>query len=99
MAHLSYSPPRNFHALYRQRVFQSHQAVRMHDAAARELADHSLTWRSGNVDAALYKARARRLTLFSFRYGAEVEIAPRPSEEFIVEIGRASCREEGCQYV
>src|SRR3546814_6654389 len=59
-------------------------AVRMHDAAARELADHSLTWRSGNVDAALYKARARRLTLFSFRYGAEVEIAPRPSEEFIV---------------
>ncbi|ABE31821.1 helix-turn-helix domain protein [Paraburkholderia xenovorans LB400] len=84
MAHLSYSPPRNFDALYRQRVFQSHQAVRMHDAAARELADHSLTWRSGNVDAALYKARARRLTLFSFRYGAEVEIAPRPSEEFIV---------------
>jgi AraC-like DNA-binding protein len=74
----------NLRPLYRHCVFRSDEAVRSHDLAARELADHTLRWRAGAVDSAMYKAQAGRLEIFALRYGAEVDITPRPSNDFAV---------------
>jgi AraC-like DNA-binding protein len=70
--------------LYRHRLFQSDAPTESHDLAAKELADHSLRWGTGVVDTKMCKAEVRQLQLFTLSYGAEVEITPRPSEDFIV---------------
>jgi AraC-like DNA-binding protein len=56
--------------------------VDSHFHVARELADHNLLWKRGAVDVAMFKGSLERLQLFVLRYGAEVEVTPKPFEDF-----------------
>src|SRR3990167_11029822 len=71
-------------ALQRRPVFTSDARVDSHDLVAREFSDHGLKWCSGAVDTALSKVRIRQLQLFMLQYGAEVEIRPRPFDDFVL---------------
>lgn len=71
-------------ALQRRPVFTSDVRVDSHDLVAREFSDHGLKWCSGAVDTSLSKVRVRQLQLFMLQYGAEVEIRPRPFEDFVL---------------
>ena len=68
--------------LYQHCLFRSDAQVDSHDQVARELSDHDLRWRHGAVDTAMYKAGMRRMEMFVLRYGAEVEVRPRPFKDF-----------------
>ncbi|MDD0810149.1 AraC family transcriptional regulator [Curvibacter sp. RS43] len=68
--------------LYQHCLFRSDAQVDSHDQVARELSDHDLRWRHGAVDTAMYKAGMRRMEMFVLRYGAEVEVRPRPFQDF-----------------
>jgi AraC-like DNA-binding protein len=70
--------------LRRRCLFHSDTPVDSHDLVARELADHSLRWRNGPVDTTMYKADISQLKLFALRYGAEVDITPRPTQDFVL---------------
>lgn len=71
-------------ALQRRPVFTSRARVDSHDLVAREFSDHGLKWCTGAVDTALSKVRVRQLQLFLLQYGAEVEIRPRPFDDFML---------------
>jgi AraC-like DNA-binding protein len=71
-------------ALQQRPVFTSRAAVDSHDLVAREFSDHGLKWCGGAVDTALSKVRVRQLQLFLLQYGAEVEIRPRPFDDFVL---------------
>ncbi|MFN3439577.1 MAG: AraC family transcriptional regulator [Acidovorax sp.] len=71
-------------ALQRRPVFTSDVRVDSHDLVAREFSDHGLKWCSGAVDTSLSKVRIRQLQLFMLQYGAEVEIRPRPFDDFVL---------------
>ena len=71
-------------ALQRRPVFTSDARVDSHDLVAREFSDHGLKWCSGAVDTALSKVRIRQLQMFMLQYGAEVEIRPRPFDDFVL---------------
>lgn len=68
--------------LYRNPVFRSDVPARFHWHVAEELTDHALSWKQGNVDAAMYKGEVGRLRLYVLRYGAEVQVRPRPFGDF-----------------
>lgn len=70
--------------IYQNRVFHSDQRALSHWQVAQELADHTIDWKRGAVDVAMYKGRVRRLEAYVLRYGAEVEITPRPFEDFML---------------
>ena len=68
--------------LFRNCLFRSDERVDSHSHVARELSDHSLKWRRGTVDSAMFKGELNQLRLYLLRYGAEVEVTPRPFEDF-----------------
>ena len=70
--------------IYQNRVFHSEERSLSHWQVAQELADHTIHWKRGTVDAAMYKGRVRRLEAYVLRYGAEVEITPRPFDDFML---------------
>ncbi|KFE55267.1 AraC family transcriptional regulator [Pseudomonas syringae] len=70
--------------LCRTPVFTSHSCQESQRLLARELVEHDLSWRSGPVDTALFRAEAGGCQLFVLRYGAEVEICPRPFTDFVL---------------
>lgn len=71
-------------ALHRQPMFTSDARVDSHDLVAREFSDHGLKWCGGAVDTSLSKVRIHQLQLFLLQYGAEVEIRPRPFDDFVL---------------
>lgn len=81
---LSAPPALDLSPLYRHCVFRSDAAVESHDHVARELSDHDLLWRNGRVDTAMHKASLRQTSMFTLRYGAEVEVRPRAFEDFVL---------------
>ncbi|WP_394791652.1 AraC family transcriptional regulator [Rhodoferax sp.] len=70
--------------LVRRCVFRSNARVDTHDQVAAEFSDHGLTWNRGKVDTALCKTTVRQLQVFMLQYGAEVEIRPRPFDDFVL---------------
>lgn len=80
-------------------VFTSHSRQESHRLLARELVEHDLSWRSGRVDTAFFRAEVGRCQLFVLRYGAEVEVRPRPFTDFVLMQmplrGRASIECDG----
>lgn len=72
----------NLSQVYKRCVFHSREKVASHTHVATELADHGLRWQRGAPDTALFKARINRLQLFVLRYGAQVEVSPRPFDDF-----------------
>ncbi|MBH1965428.1 MAG: AraC family transcriptional regulator [Comamonadaceae bacterium] len=70
--------------IYQNCVFHSEERSLSHWQVAQELAEHTIAWKRGAVDAAMYKGRVRRLEAYVLRYGAEVEITPRPFEDFVL---------------
>ncbi|GAB7528233.1 AraC family transcriptional regulator [Pseudomonas sp. 3A(2025)] len=80
-------------------VFTSHSRQESHRLLARELVEHDLSWRSGPVDTAFFRAVVGRCQLFVLRYGAEVEVRPRPFTDFVLMQmplrGRASIECDG----
>ena len=68
--------------IYRTPLFRSDERAASHWQVAQELSDHQLTWRRGAVDTALYKGELPRLKMYVLRYGAEVEVRPRPFQDF-----------------
>lgn len=76
--------PVNLSPLYHRCIFKSASRVECHEETARELADHRLRWREGDADTVLHKAYLREIGIYVLRYGAEVEITPRPSNSFVV---------------
>lgn len=71
-------------ALQRRPVFTSDARVDSHDMVAREFSDHGLKWCKGAVETSLSKVRIRQLQVFMLQYGAEVEIRPRPFDDFVL---------------
>ncbi len=71
-------------ALQQRPVFTSDLRVDSHELVAREFSDHGLKWCGGPVATALSKVRVRQLQLFMLQYGAEVEIRPRPFDDFVL---------------
>jgi AraC-like DNA-binding protein len=69
-------------ALYRNCVFRSDSRAEAHEHVARELSDHVLHWKQGAPDAALYKGELNQLRIYALRYGAQVEVTPRPFDGF-----------------
>lgn len=78
----SFNASLNLSPVYQRCLFHSNEKVVSHDLVATELADHDLRWHRGAVDTALFKARVNRLQLFVLRYGAQVEVCPRPFDGF-----------------
>lgn len=70
--------------LCRTPVFTSHSRQESQRLLALELVEHELSWRSGHVDTALFRAEVGGCQLFVLRYGAEVEICPRPFTDFVL---------------
>lgn len=68
--------------IYRSCVFRSDARVDSHWHVAKELAEHSLSWKRGAVDVAMYKRRFHEIEMYVLRYGAEVEVRPRPFDGF-----------------
>lgn len=68
--------------VYQSCVFRSDARVDSHWHVARELAEHSLSWKRGSVDVAMYKRRLQQIEMYVLRYGAEVDVRPRPFDEF-----------------
>jgi AraC-like DNA-binding protein len=69
-------------ALYRNCVLRSETRVEVHEQVAQELAEHVLRWIQGVPDTALFKGELNQLRIYALRYGAEVEVRPRPFEGF-----------------
>nr|BAB32751.1 putative regulatory protein [Pseudomonas resinovorans] len=65
-------------------VFTSQSRQESHRLLARELVEHDLSWRAGTVDTAFFRAQVGRCQLFVLRYGAEVEVRPRPFTDFVL---------------
>ncbi|WP_395065513.1 AraC family transcriptional regulator [Paraburkholderia silvatlantica] len=76
--------PVNLSSLYHRCIFRSASRVDFHEETARELAEHRLRWREGDADTALHKVHLREIGIYGLRYGAEVEVTPRPSNDFVV---------------
>ena len=70
--------------LVKRCVFRSTERVDTHHQVAGEFSEHGLQWCRGNVDTALFKTTVRQLQVFMLQYGAEVEIRPRPFEDFVL---------------
>ena len=68
--------------LYRNCLFRSEERLDAHAQVAREFVDHLLRWRQGRVDTAMFKGELRRLRMYVLHYGAEVEVTPKPFEDF-----------------
>jgi AraC-like DNA-binding protein len=71
-----------FAPLYGNCLFRSDERVEAHDYVARELIEHVLRWKRGRPDVAMYKGEANRLQVYLLRYGAEVDVTPRPFDDF-----------------
>jgi AraC-like DNA-binding protein len=71
-------------ALYCNCVLRSDERVAAHEQVCRELTDHGLRWKRGAPDAAMYKGRLSNLEMYLLRYGAEVEVTPRPFDDFML---------------
>jgi AraC-like DNA-binding protein len=69
-------------ALYRNCLFRSDKHVEAHEYVTRELTEHVLHWKRGAPDTVLFKRELHQLKIFELRYGAEVEVTPRPFEGF-----------------
>jgi AraC-like DNA-binding protein len=68
--------------LYRNCVFRSDSRADAHEHVARELSDHVLSWKQGAPNAELFKGEFNQLKVYSLRYGAQVEVRPRPFDGF-----------------
>ena len=82
-------------------VFTSRSRQESHRLLARELVEHDLSWSDGRVDTAFFRAEVGRCQLFVLRYGAEVEVRPRPFTDFVLMQmplrGRASIECDGLE--
>lgn len=65
-------------------VFRSYDRVSSHEFVAQELADHSLKWRRGAMGTSMFKGSLRQLHMYLLRYGPEVDITPRPFDDFML---------------
>ena len=68
--------------LYRSCVFRSDARSESHLHVAQELAEHDLRWKRGAADVAFFQGGLRQLKMYVLRYGAEVEVRPRPFNGF-----------------
>jgi AraC-like DNA-binding protein len=69
-------------ALYRNCLLRSATRVEAHEQVAQELAEHALHWIQGTPDTAFFKGELNQLKIYALRYGAEVEVRPRPFDGF-----------------
>jgi len=70
--------------LYRNCLFRSTERVEAHDHVCQELIEHALFWKRGAPNAAMFKGQFGQLKMYLLRYGAEVEVAPRPFDDFVL---------------
>lgn len=69
-------------SLYQNCLFRSTERSHSHEQVSRELTDHQVSWKRGAADVAMFKGQLKRLQLYVLQYGAEVEVRPRPFEDF-----------------
>ncbi len=69
-------------ALYEHCIFESRERSATHSLVTRELSHHRLRWHRGAADTRMCKFDTPGLSLYSLRYGAEVEIHPVPYDGF-----------------
>jgi len=84
--------------LYQRCVFRSEVRSRFHQSLRDSLNEHEVHWGAGKADAGMWSAATPRLQLMALRYGSEVEIRPRPFEDFaLVQMPlRGSMQIEAC---
>jgi AraC-like DNA-binding protein len=70
--------------LYGNCLFRSDLRVEAHDQVSRELIEHMLCWKRGIPDAAMFKGELNQLKMYLLQYGAEVEVRPRPFDNFVL---------------
>lgn len=68
--------------IYKSCVFRSDTRVDSHWHVSQELAEHMIAWKRGSADVAMFKGQLQQLELYVLRYGAEVEVKPRPFQDF-----------------
>lgn len=68
--------------LYRSCLFSSQEPQESHLRVAQEFSEHQLRWKRGRVDTVMYRAQAQELSVVMLRYGAEIEVRPRPFDDF-----------------
>ncbi|MFE1597737.1 AraC family transcriptional regulator [Methylobacterium sp. ID0610] len=76
------SPSPNLEKLYAHCIFHSTTRMEAHARISEELCDHHLRWHDSGIDTRFYKLSATHLSLYSLRYGAEVEIFPDIYRDF-----------------
>ena len=68
--------------IYRSCVFRSDTRTESHLHVAQELAEHELRWKRGAADVAFFRGALQQLKMYVLRYGAEVDVRPRPFAGF-----------------
>lgn len=68
--------------IYQNRVLQCFSRGETHVSVARELSEHNLRWKRGSAQVEMFKGALDQLQLYVLRYGAEVDVTPRPFDDF-----------------
>lgn len=74
----------NLSSMFKSPVFTSQSPFESQRRLSMELVDHEMEWRRGPVDTALYRGKIGRCEILALRYGAEVEIRPKPFQDFVL---------------
>lgn len=69
-------------ALYKNCIFSSQERLETHALVSGEFSDHHLRWQGGKVDTRMYKFHAQKISLYSLKYGDEVDIYPEVYKGF-----------------
>ncbi|RYF70765.1 MAG: AraC family transcriptional regulator [Comamonadaceae bacterium] len=68
--------------LYKHCVLETRERPQTHTLVSHELSEHVLRWHDGGADTRMFKFHARRLSIYSLSYGAEVSIFPERYDGF-----------------
>lgn len=68
--------------LYQDCILKSHERCETYDAIAGELCDYGLQWSGSQVDARAFRCRVGGMSIYSMRYGDEVQIRPDLYRDF-----------------
>ncbi|MGY2262455.1 AraC family transcriptional regulator [Pseudomonas sp. SDO55104_S430] len=74
----------NLSLMCREPVFTSRSAQETQRLMGQALVEHELDWPKGGVDTAFYRGQVASCELYALRYGGQVEIRPRPFEDFVL---------------
>ncbi|CAB3665071.1 AraC family transcriptional regulator [Achromobacter kerstersii] len=86
--------------VYRSPVFRTRSAREAQYELSRQLIDHELRWRPGEISASLHRRELNKVSVMVLQYGAEVEVTPLQFDDFaLVQIPLKGAAEIECEGV